>query len=176
MNSIFSFRFASVLFAASLFAAGLPKLASQEPDKAQQEKHHHDVAEKGDHVMGFSHEKSTHHFRLYSDGGAIEVTANDAGDAPTREAIQGHFSHIVKMFAAGDFTAPVLIHSQNPPGSDVMKRLRGKIDYRLTNTASGARIRITTQNPDALKAIHAFLRFQIAEHQTGNTTEVTKEP
>ena len=175
MNSIFRLKFMAVLFGASLAAGGTPRLASQEPDKTHQEKHHQDVAEKGDHVMGFSHEKSTHHFRLYSDGGAIEVTANDAGDAPTREAIQGHFSHIVKMFAAGDFTAPVLIHSQNPPGSEVMKRLRSKIDYRLTNTASGARIRITTQNPEALKAIHAFLRFQIAEHQTGDTAEVTKE-
>jgi len=28
-------------------------------------------------VMGFSHEKTTHHFQLYKDGGAIQVTVND---------------------------------------------------------------------------------------------------
>lgn len=31
----------------------------------------------GDHVMGFSHEKTTHHFELNYDGGVIDVRAND---------------------------------------------------------------------------------------------------
>jgi hypothetical protein len=144
-------------------------------NKASNEAHHQDVLEKGDHVMGFSHEKATHHFRLYAHGGAIEVEANDSNDAATRDAIQGHFSHIVKMFSAGDFTAPLLIHSQNPPGSETMKRLRGKIDYRFATTAKGGRIRITTQNSEALKAIHAFLRFQISDHETGDSPEVTTD-
>ena len=29
--------------------------------------------ERGDHVMGFDHTKTTHHFRLLADGGSIEV-------------------------------------------------------------------------------------------------------
>lgn len=159
---------------ASLLASGV---AQDKPaqDKESEHKHHKDVVDKGDHVMGFSHDKATHHFRLYADGGAIEVEANNAKDTATRDAVQGHFSHIAKMFAEGDFTAPILIHSQNPPGSATMKRLREKIDYRLHNTGSGARIRITTQNPEALKAIHEFLRFQISEHETGDSAEVTHE-
>jgi len=154
-----------------------PQASAQEPDKpaAGQDKHHHDVDEHGDHVMGFSHDKATHHFRLYADGGAIEVGANDAKDSATRDAIRGHFNHIVKMFAAGDFTAPILIHSQNPPGSEVMKRLRGEIEYRLEKTGQGARIRISTKNAEALQAVHAFLRFQISEHQTGDSGEVVVE-
>ena len=158
-------------------AVGQEKTAAvgQDADKAGQEKHQHDVEERGDHVMGFSHEKAAHHFRLYADGGAIEVGANDAKDTATRDAIQGHFSHIVKMFAAGDFTAPVLIHTQNPPGSEAMKRLREEIQYRLEKTAQGARIRITTKNAEALAGVHAFLRFQIADHATRDATEITSE-
>jgi hypothetical protein len=156
-------------------AGAQDKPAAQEPDKAQQEKHDHDVEEHGDHVMGFSHDKATHHFRLYADGGAIEVGANDAKDTATRDAIQGHFTHIVKMFAAGDFTAPILIHSQNPPGSETMKRLRDQIQYRLDKFPQGARIRITTENAEALQAVHTFLRFQISDHQTGDSSEVTAE-
>ena len=163
----------SVILAGLLISSAAQAKPAQ--DKASEHKHHQDVADKGDHVMGFSHDKATHHFRLYADCGAIEVQVNDAKDTATRDAIQGHFSHIAKMFAEGDFTAPILIHSQNPPGSETMKRLRDKIDYRLQDTASGARIRITTQNPEALKAVHAFLRFQISEHQTGDTTGMTKE-
>jgi hypothetical protein len=178
-------EFAAVSFGVSLLVGGWgggsaaqEKAASsaQEKDKApQEEKHHHDVEERGDHVMGFSHDQATHHFRLYNDGGAIEVNANDAKDTVTRDAIQGHFTHIVKMFAAGDFTAPLLIHSQNPPGSETMKRLRSEIAYRLEKTAQGARIRITANNGEALQAVHAFLRFQIADHQTGDPREVTVE-
>jgi len=160
--------------AAGLWAAALPQEKPAQ-DKAASDAHHHDVVEKGDHVMGFSHEKATHHFRLYADGGAIEVEANDPNDAATRDAIQGHFSHIVKMFAAGDFTAPILIHSQNPPGSETMKHLRDKIQYTLKKTSGGGRIRITTQNPDAVKAIHEFLRFQISDHETGDSPQVTTE-
>jgi hypothetical protein len=153
-----------------------PPAAAQDSGKAvADEKHHHDVQEHGDHVMGFSHDKATHHFRLYADGGAIEVGANDAKDTATRDAIQGHFMHIVKMFAAGDFTAPILIHSQNPPGSETMKRLRGEIAYRLEKTADGARIRISTKNAEALQAVQAFLRFQISDHQTGDSPEVGTE-
>jgi hypothetical protein len=175
-------EFAAVGFGLSLLVGGWgggraqekPSSSAQEPDKApQEEKHHHDVEERGDHVMGFSHDQATHHFRLYDDGGAIDVNANDAKDTATRDAIQGHASHIVKMFAAGDFTAPMLIHSQHPPGSQTMKRLRAEIAYRLDKTAQGARIRITTKNAEALRAVHMFLRFQISDHQTGDTAEVT---
>ena len=178
-------EFAAVSFGVSLLVGGWgggsaaqEKAASsaQEKDKApQEEKHHHDVEERGDQVMGFSHDKATHHFRLHADGGAIEAGANDAKDTATRDAIRGHFTHIVKMFAAGDFTAPILIHMQNPPGSETMKRLRGEIDYRLEKTAQGARIRISTKNAEAVQAVHAFLRFQISDHQTGDSGEVAVE-
>ena len=143
---------------------------------AAQDTQQQGVIERGDHVMGFSHDKATHHFLLYPDGGAIDVQVDKPEDAATRDAIRSHFSHIVKMFAEGDFSAPILIHSQNPPGTETMKKLRGQIQYKLKNTASGARIRITTKNAEALPAVHTFLRFQIADHQTGDSTEVLTAP
>src|SRR5258708_1894822 len=79
--------------------------------------------ERGDQVRGFSHDKTIHHFRLYADGGAIEAEATGSQDAASRDAIRSHFTHIAKMFAAGDFTAPMLIHVQNPPGTAEMSRL-----------------------------------------------------
>ena len=78
--------------------------------------HHAKVDERGDAVMGFDHETTTHHFRLASDGGAIEVTANDASDVESRTAIRSHFTHIAKMFAEGNYQAPMLVHDRVPPG------------------------------------------------------------
>lgn len=59
-------------------AATLPLCAQQ--DTSAHPGHSAAVNRHGDHVMRFSHEKTTHHFRLYPDGGAIEVTANDPND------------------------------------------------------------------------------------------------
>ena len=143
---------------------------------AADEHHREGVVQRGDEVMGFSHEKTTHHFRLYADGGAIEVTANQAEDTVSRDEIRSHLGHIVTMFAAVNFSAPMLIHAQNPPGTEEMKRLRDAIQYKLVTTERGASIHITTKDPDALGAVHKFLRFQISDHQTGDATEVTKAP
>jgi hypothetical protein len=38
------------------------------------------IVQRGDHVMGFSRETTTHHFHLLKDGGEIVVTANDANE------------------------------------------------------------------------------------------------
>jgi hypothetical protein len=130
--------------------------------------HHSAVDKRGDHVMGFSHEKTTHHFRIYKDGGAIEVTANDVGDTASRDQIRMHLGHIAKMFAAGDFNAPMLVHDKVPPGVPVLERLKADVQYRFEETERGGTVRITTKNAEALKALHEFLRFQIADHRTGD--------
>jgi molybdate/tungstate transport system substrate-binding protein len=54
----------------------------------------------------------------------------------------------------------MLIHSTVPPGVDTMKRLRNQIDYSVEIAPRGAQLRITTLYPEALVAIHDFLRFQ----------------
>src|SRR5690348_16532220 len=47
----------------------------EQPGTSQSDPHHQGVVKRGDEVMGFSHEKTAHHFRLYPDGGAIEAEA-----------------------------------------------------------------------------------------------------
>ena len=128
--------------------------------------------ERGDHVMGFDHTKTTHHFLLLSDGGAIEVGANSSQDTETRDQIRMHLGHIAKMFGAGNFKAPMLIHDQIPPGVPTMQKLKSEIRYKFEETEQGARIRISTNSPEALQAVYDFLRFQIKEHKTGDPLQV----
>jgi hypothetical protein len=130
---------------------------------------------RGDKVMGFDHLKTTHHFLLFSDGGAIVVEANDPKDTVSRDQIIWHLSHIANMFAAGDFNAPMLIHGQTPSGVPTMQRLKGEIKYQFEETERGGGVLISTRDPEAVAAIHEFLRFQIKEHQTGDSTEVTQQ-
>jgi hypothetical protein len=142
---------------------------AQDPTHAS---HHPDVDQRGDQVMGFSHEKTTHHFRLYADGGAIEVEAKDPQDTESRDQIQMHLGHIARMFAEGNFNAPMLVHAQTPPGVPVLERLKNEVTYRFEKTDRGGRVRITTKNAEALKGLHEFLRFQISDHATGDPAKV----
>ena len=100
---------------------------------------------------------------------------NDPKDDPTRDHIRMHLSHVAEMFSAGDFDVPMFIHDTTPPGVPTMTRLHSAIQYRYQQTETGAKIMIETANPKALKAIHEFLRFQIAEHQTGDSTEIADD-
>lgn len=138
------------------------------------EAHHKGVNERGDKVMGFSHEKTAHHFRLKPEGGVIEVETKDAADTVSRDQIRTHLQHIAKKFAAGDFTAPMLIHAKTPLGVAVMKQRKAAIKYDVEETPQGARVRISTANAKARAAIHQFLRFQISDHQTGDSGEIER--
>lgn len=136
--------------------------------------HDHSMVEsRGDTAMGFSHEKTTHHFRLYPDGGVIVVTANDPSDNLSITAIRTHMKHIAEMFSAGDFSAPMLIHDQVPPGVPELKQARSAVLYRFEEIPSGAEVKIHTSDKKALKAVHEFIRFQIADHQTGDVTTIS---
>jgi len=136
--------------------------------------HQAEVEKQGDEAMGFPHDKTTHHFRLYSDGGAIEVTANDQKDSSNVGGIRSHLSHIVRMFSQGDFSLPMFVHDQIPPGIPVMKEKSSEIAYSFETLSAGGRVRIKTTNPGALEAVHSFLRFQIKDHHTGDSGDISR--
>jgi hypothetical protein len=127
------------------------------------------AAARGEEVMGFDQAKTTHHFKLLPEGGAIEITANDTSDLASRDAIRQHVANIAAMFGQGNFDLPRLIHQQKPPGVGTMRRLKGTISYAAENLPNGGRVQITTANSEALNAVHDFLRFQIQEHKTGDS-------
>jgi len=128
-----------------------------------------------DHAMGFSQTATKHTFRLFTDGGAIEVRVLDANDVATLKMVRHHLQTIANDFADGDFAKPEAVHNRLPDGAAAMKELRAAINYQYVEIPSGARVRITTSNAKALAAVHEFLRFQIREHKTGDPIDIVKE-
>jgi hypothetical protein len=153
---------------------GLAIHAQQKDQRENAADKHCEMMKRGDQKMGFSQEKTTHHFLLYKDGGAIDVAVNDAADAKSRAQIRAHLSHIAGMFSAGNFEAPMFIHGTVPPGVATMTELHDQIEYRYKETAEGAEVRISTRNAQALDAVHAFLLFQIADHGTGDSPAIAE--
>jgi hypothetical protein len=128
--------------------------------------------ERGDKGMGFSQGATTHHFLLKPNGGVIQAEANAASDTASRDSIRMHMRHIAHAFSSGDFDIPMFVHDTTPPGVPEMKRLASKISYAYQESPAGARVVITTSDPEAKAAIHKFLRFQINEHQTHDPMHV----
>jgi hypothetical protein len=154
---------------------GLTLPAQQRETEKSQSAHHSEMMKRGDQAMGFSQEQTTHDFRLYKYGGAIEVVANDPKDITSRDQIRMHLSQIAKMFSAGNFEAPMYIHSTTPPGVPTMIKLRNQIQYEFQETDKGGRVRITTASTQARDAIHAFLLYQIVDHNTGDSPDISDE-
>jgi hypothetical protein len=165
---------AGTLLSLSLLVASPAVGSPDQQSPANCDMHHAaGVDARGDHVMGFSHEKTTHHFRLTKSGGVIEVSANDPADGESRDAIRSHLAHIAKMFAAGDFDAPMLIHDRIPPGVPTLKKRKASIRWSFEDTERGGRIVATTSDAKARRAIHDFLRFQIEDHRTGDPETIS---
>ncbi|MEO8505265.1 MAG: hypothetical protein ABI609_15300 [Acidobacteriota bacterium] len=129
------------------------------------------VNARGEVGMGFSQSATTHHFLLRVDGGEIQVQTNDVNDAADRDLIRSHLIEIARSFAGGDFHTPAFVHDQTPPGVPTLERLGQAIHYSYADLDQGGRVSLRTSNPEALAAVHEFLRFQIQEHQTGDSLQ-----
>jgi hypothetical protein len=158
------------MFARILSVVGIVTVVTAYP--AAQD-HHASVDQRGAKVMGFDQTATTHHFLLFADGGAIDVSVKDPSDTKSLNAIRSHLPHVASMFGEGNFKAPMLVHdSTNVPGIRVMAARKATIRYQYVKTPAGGRVSIVTTDPDALASVHAFLRFQISDHRTGDPTTV----
>jgi hypothetical protein len=128
---------------------------------------------RGREGMGFDQETTTHHFYLYPDGGAIDVSVKVASDAENLMAIRRHLSHIATLFGQGNFSIPHFVHDTAVPGTADLARLSSKITWRYVEAPRGGRVEATAADGDALAALHAFLRFQITDHRTGDSLDVS---
>jgi hypothetical protein len=69
----------------------------------------------------------------------------------------------------------MLVHDRKDvPGTKDLARLKDKVTYAYVETRAGGRVDIVTSDKEALAAVHAFLRFQIEDHHTGDRTTPAK--
>jgi hypothetical protein len=116
--------------------------------------------------MGVDQYTSTHLFDALPDGGRIEFLY-DRDDPEAIATIREHLQEIQAAFSAGDFSTPAFVHAQEVPGADVMAARADHIEYAYSELPRGGELRLTTDDPETLDAIRAFMAFQRDDHQAG---------
>jgi hypothetical protein len=167
-----------IVLTASLASDALAQHATMPPGMTHEEhlaqlQREADLKKRGAVAMGFDQDATTHHFRLYKTGGAIEVLANQSGDSATISQVRTHLKQIAEEFARGDFGKPFATHDETPPGVPTMQQAPGAFVFRFEDLPLGGRVRITATDASARAALHEFLRYQIREHATGDSLEVS---
>ncbi len=132
------------------------------------------LKKRGADAMGFDQDATAHHFRLAAAGGSIEVTVKDPADQNTLAAVRSHLRSIATEFANGRFDKPFQTHGEVPSGVSDMQMSSLKIAYRYEDLPQGGAVRIEAKDSRAVDAVHAFLRYQIAEHRTGDPLDIKR--
>jgi hypothetical protein len=124
------------------------------------------LQERGETAMGVDQYTSTHLFDALPDGGRIELQRDDDDPAGV-DRIREHLRQVALDFADGDFSDPTFVHQQEMPGTAVMALRKDAIVYTFASLPRGAEVRITTEDPGAIEAIHQFMAAQRMDHRAG---------
>lgn len=151
----------------AMAALALPAaLAAQQPEPAPHDTSFAAMQRRGARAMGVDQYTSTHRFDSLADGGRIELQ-RDVADSAGVEQIRRHLRAIAAAFASGDFGTPAFVHLRQVPGTETMAAKRASITYAYHDLPRGGELRITTADPEAVRAIHDFMAFQRGEHHAG---------
>ena len=125
------------------------------------------LQERGVVGMGVDQYSSEHVFERAPNGGRIALW-REVDDSAGVETIRAHMRDIAERFSAGDFSVPAFVHDGAVPGADAMARHRNAIRYAAEDIPRGGAVRITSSDPAAVAAIHAFLAFQSTAHHSSD--------
>jgi hypothetical protein len=121
---------------------------------------------RGERATSVNRHTSTHLVDALADGGRIELQRG-VDDPAAVDRIRHHLREIAKAFASGDFSLPALVHMRRIPGMAVMAERRDRIEYVYRDLPRGGELRLVTNDPDAIRAIHEFVTFLREHHQAG---------
>jgi hypothetical protein len=122
-----------------------------------------EVRERGQSVMPFGLDRTTHVFRKTPSGGVQQVLADDPADGASIRLVRRHLRREQSKFR-GDYQDPMAIHGMTMPGIDELRRGAAAIavDYRFL--PAGAQLRFTTANPRLQSALHRWFDAQLSDH------------
>ena len=139
-------------------AGAAARIAGDEPTRQQQ------IAERGERVMPFSLDATTHVFDGDSRGGVQRVVAKDASDAREIRLIREHLRKEAVAFGRGSFADPAAIHGGDMPGLAELRAGFRKIVVRYRDLPNGGEISYRTSDLKLAAAVRAWFAAQLRDH------------
>jgi hypothetical protein len=123
-----------------------------------------EVARRGAEVMPFDLDATRHTFTKTSTGGVQLVTALDANDRDQVDLVRHHLREERERFSRGDFTDPATIHGMDMPGVSELSEGYERVVVNYEDRPGGASLVYTTDDPDLIRAVHAWFDRQVMDH------------
>jgi hypothetical protein len=122
------------------------------------------VAERGQSVMPFDLEQTTHYFTPTKTGGVQDVVADQPDDAKQIRLIRTHLRQEAKAFSQGDFGDPAQIHGDSMPGLKGLQEGYERIAVRYRERPEGANLTYATDEPALVDALRDWFEAQLSDH------------
>ncbi len=136
------------------------------------------VADRGEQVMPFDLERTTHIFNPTPDGGVQKVVADDPTEQEQVSLIQEHLKKEAAAFADGDLSDPAAIHGRSMPGLEELEMGTDRITIRYSDLPNGGQITYTTEDSALVAALHDWFQAQLSDHgqhATGHDSEAQRD-
>ena len=150
---------AGAVTAVALVAGG----ARQDPGEGRTERQAL-VAERGQTVMPFDLEQTTHRFTPTVTGGVQDVVADQRGDTEQIDLIRAHLRKEAAAFSRGDFADPARIHGADMPGLAELQDGYDRFEVHYEDRADGATLTYTTEDSALADALHEWFQAQLGDH------------
>ncbi|MEU0246200.1 aspartate carbamoyltransferase [Streptomyces sp. NPDC006235] len=155
---------AAVAVTGAAVAAALAFGGSQQDPGDRQTDRQKVVAQRGQSVMPFDLEQTTHRFTPTATGGTQDVVADQRGDAEQVDLIRAHLRKEAQAFSRGDFSDPARIHGADMPGLAELQDDYDRFDVRYGERANGATLTYTTEDSALVDALHSWFEAQLGDH------------
>lgn len=121
------------------------------------------VAERGESIMPFDLERTTHIFEKQSDGGLQQVISDD-GDKIQIDLIRSHLQEESIRFSQGNFHSPSMIHGDEMPGLHTLITRHSDLIINYSEIENGSQIVYTADDEIVIEAIHLWFDAQVSDH------------
>lgn len=149
--------------AAAVLLAGCGSGAGGDPSRQAT------VRARGQQVMPFRLDRTTHVFDKTKTGGIESVVAKTAADGEQVPLIRAHLRKEQRLFSRGDFQDPMAIHGMRMPGIDLLQRDAAQIKIAYRDIARGGQLGYMTSDARLQQALHQWFDAQLMDHGSDAT-------
>ncbi|MGZ5052535.1 MAG: aspartate carbamoyltransferase [Methylobacter sp.] len=115
--------------------------------------------------LPYSVDRALEGFTRTANGGIMQIVAKSSDDARQIKAMQQYLRQTAEEYGKGDFSSTERFHGTDMPGLVQMKAAKaGEIKYQYKPLSNGGQIVFSTEDPQLLNALHAWIDAQIKDH------------